>query len=549
MTHDGAPEYDALVIGGGVVGSGLARDCAMRGLKTMLVEKRDFASGASGANMGMIHGGARYLLHDTHTTKISCIDSGRIQDIAPHLLFRIPVIMPALKGSHSIDLIETFFEAYDVYAPYKKGKRHTRLTKEEALSLEPGLPDDITGAITFDEWGINPFRLCVANSTSAAEHGATVMNHTEVVDIIKDSTGRVTGARLRRDGGAVFDVSARITVNACGAWAGKVAALAGADVKLRPGKGINIFFDRRISNYAVTAETVDGREVIMLPHESSTMLGCTDDDYYGDLDHLEATHDEVEYLFQAMERSFPSIRKHRIIRVMTGVRPTLFEWGKIEDKLTREHNIFDHETVENIPGFISVAGGKLATYRLMAEETADMVCSKLGVSAKCSTYEKPLPGGDIVPLAENVAKKYGIPMFAAKRLIYRHGSRCADVLEIAGESRNGKNIICGCEMVLEAEIRYAARHEWAADLDDLRRRTNLGCGPCQGARCVHAAAAVFADEKGLSAAEAGRLAADFIQKRWKGKYPILRGGHIAQEELNRAIHFTVGNAAEMGGLE
>lgn len=545
---DEAVKYDVIVVGGGVVGSGIARDCSLRGLRTLLVEKRDFANGASGANMGMIHGGARYLLNDVNTTRLSCIDSGRIQNIAPHLLFRIPFIMPVLKdATHPIDFVETFFEAYDVFAHHKKGKKHTRLTREEALSLEPGLSDDVVGAITFDEWGINPFRLCVANAVSAAEAGAEIMNHTEVVGFTKDESGAVTGARLRRRGGAAFEVESGMVVIACGAWTGKVAELAGADVKIRPGKGINVFFDRRITNYAVTAETVDKREVMIMPHESSTMMGCTDDDYYGDLDHLEATHDEVEYLFQAMERVYPSIRKHRMIRVMTGVRPTLFEWGVIEDKLTREHRIYDHEALDGVGGLISVAGGKLATFRIMAEETTDAICAKLGRSATCSTHVTPLPGGDYVPEAAEISEKYKVPMYVARRLIFRHGSRCSQVLDIAAETRNGGNIICNCEMVIEAEIRYAARHEWARDLDDVRRRTSLGCGPCQGSRCMHAAAAILGDELGLSPVESARMAGEFMQRRWKGKYPILRGPHIAQEELNRAINYTVKNSAEMDG--
>lgn len=541
-------QYDVVVVGGGVVGTGIARDCAMRGLRTLLVEKRDFATGASGANMGMIHGGARYLLNDVQTTKLSCIDSGRIQKIAPHLLFRIPFIMPVLTGaSHPIDLVETFFEAYDVYSPYKKGKRHTRLNREEAMSLEPGLADDVVGAITFDEWGINPFRLCVANAVSAADSGAEILTHTEVMGFLKDEKGVVSGVRLRKSGGSKHEVAARLVVNACGAWTGKVAAMAGAEVKIRPGKGINIFFDRRITNYAVVAEAVDKREVLIMPHENSTMMGCTDDDYYGDLDNLEATHDEVEYLFQAMERVYPSIRKHRMIRVMTGVRPTLFEWGKIEDKLTREHRIYDHAELDGVAGLISVAGGKLATFRIMAEETTNMVCVKLGKNAECATHEDALPGGDYLPEAEEIAEKYNVPMYVARRLIARHGSRCSRVLDIAAESRNGGNIICSCENVIEAEIRYAARHEWAGDLDDVRRRTSLGCGPCQGSRCTHAAAAVLGDELGMSPAESRRMAAEFMQRRWKGKYPILRGNHIAQEEFSRAIHYTVGNFGEMDG--
>ncbi len=542
----GTNDYDVIVVGGGVVGTGVARDCAMRGFSVLLVEKKDFAGGTSGANMGMIHGGLRYLLFDVETTKLSCIDSGYIQNIAPHLLFRIPFITPVMKGdSHNIELVETFMEAYDVFQHYKGGKRHTRLSVEEARHVEPGLSEEITGAVTFDEWGINPFRLCVCNALSASEHGAEVRNHTIVTGFLRDA-GAVVGVSMRDTfSGEESEAQARIVVNACGPWAQKAAGAAGAEVKLRPGKGINVFFDRRISNFAVAAEAVDGRQVVIMPHENTTMMGCTDDDFYGDLDHLEATHDEIEYLLEAVERVFPSIRKHRMIRVMSGVRPTLFEWRKIEDKLTREHELFDHEEREGIKGFITIVGGKLATFRIMAEETTDLICKKLGSGAECRTHLEPLPGGDDTVDIESIAAEYGMPLYVVKRLAFRHGTRCRNVLDITKEDRRAASIVCRCDPVTEAEIRYVIRHEWARTLDDVRRRTHLGCGPCQGARCNFRAAAILGDELKLDPPEIWSAGAAYLQQRWKGKYPILRGDQLAQEEINQAIYFAVGNYDEI----
>ncbi len=538
--------YDVAVIGGGVVGTGVARDCAMRGLKTLLVEKKDFSGGTSGSCMGMIHGGLRYLLYDVQTTKLSCTDSGFIQKIAPHLLFRIPFITPVMKDdSYPIDLVETFMECYDDFAHLKKSKKHTRLTREEAKQLEPGLADNIVGAVTIDEYGISPFRLCVGNAVSASEHGADVRNHTQVVRLLKNDCGAVTGLILKDlMTGAGEQVSAKLVVNAGGPWAPKIAEMAGVSVRLRPGKGINVFFDRRISNYAVVAEAIDGRQVLIMPYENTTMMGCTDDDFYGDLDHLTATHDEVEYLLQALERVFPSIREHRMIRVMSGVRPTLFEWRKIEDKLTREHEVFDHEKRDGVPGFISIVGGKLATFRIMAEETTDLICKKLDRQAKCNTHVEPLPGGDSAVDVDALALQYNVPGYVIRRLFARHGSRCVRVLDMIKEDRHLGNLVCRCEPVTEAEIRYVIRNEWARTLDDVRRRTRLGTGPCQGARCNYKAAAVLADELGLPPEKTWEAAAAFLQERWKGKFPILRGAQIAQEELNRAIYFTASNYGE-----
>ncbi|MEW5945785.1 MAG: FAD-dependent oxidoreductase [bacterium] len=537
--------YDVIVIGGGCTGTGVARDCSMRGLRTLLVEKRDFAGGTTGACMGMIHGGIRYLLYDVETTRVSCLDSGYIQRIAPHLLFRIPFLTPVMKGDpFNAEMVETFFEAYDRFVHLKRGKKHTRLTREEALEIEPGLSSEITGAVASDEWGINPFRLCVANALDAAGRGADVSNYTETVSIAREGR-RVRGVRLRDVlGGGERDVRASIVVNAAGPWAPKVAALAGIAVKLRPTKGINIFFERRITSVAVSADTIDGRNILLMPHENSTMLGCTDDDFYGDLDHLTATHDEIEYLLQAAERVFPSIRSHRIIRVMAGVRPTLYSWRRIEDKLSRDFEVRDHAATDGVEGFISVIGGKLAMYRLMAEKATNLVCAKTGVEAECRTHLEPLTGGGEPPDTEALAAGYSLPLYAVRRLAFRHGANCAEVLKLARGEPRLANLICRCEPVTAAEIVYCVRKEMARTLDDVRRRTNLGCGPCQGARCAFKAAILLARERGDPPGAAREHAAAFLQRRWKGKFPALRGEQLAQEELNQGTYFTAGNLHE-----
>ncbi|UCD58704.1 MAG: FAD-dependent oxidoreductase, partial [Candidatus Hydrogenedentota bacterium] len=327
------PHYDVLIIGGGINGAGIARDCAMRGLKTILVEKEDFAAGATGACSGMIHGGPRYLEYDIETTRTSCLDSGYIQRIAPFLLFRIPFIFPVLKGDkYNIELIETFMEAYDRFVALKNGREHARLTRADALKLEPGLTDEIVGGVTMDEWGCSPFRLCILNVLAAHRHGAEIRNHTVAEKLLVDEDRRVIGAKLRNTlTGEHEEVRVRIVFNAGGPWSPQIARMAGAEVKIRPAKGIHLVFDRRLSNVAITAETIDGRSIFVLPYENTSLVGTTDDDYYGDMDNVTATRDEIQYLLEGIERVFPSIRNERIIRVFAGVRPTLYEWRKNED--------------------------------------------------------------------------------------------------------------------------------------------------------------------------------------------------------------------------
>lgn len=542
-------DFDLIVIGGGVNGCGIARDAAMRGFKTALLEKNDFGSGTTGASSQMIHGGARYLLSDVQTTKLSSIDSGYIQKIVPHLLFRIPFIFPVLRKPDKAEFpqklyfeaLETYFETYDKYSALKNGKPHTRLSKDEALALEPDLVEDLIGAVTFDEWGIDSFRLCLGNVMSAVEHGCEAYNHTEVAEILKEG-GRVTGVRVKNLlDGSRRELRAKLVFNAAGPWVPQIAAMAGCEIKLRPAKGVHLVLDRRITNYAIMAKAIDGRSIFLMPYQNTTVIGTTDDDYFGDPDEIPILEDEVEYLLEGVESVFPRVRQARVINAWAGVRPTLYRRGPYEDDLSREHEVFDHEFRDKLPGFLSIAGGKLASYRLMAQEAVDAVCHKLGRVSPCRTHQVPLPGGERKVDPELLARDYGVPLFAANRLVYRHGSRAIRILEMLKERPTLGNVICQCEPVLECELRYAVRHEWARTLGDLRRRTRFSIGPCEGTRCFMMGAQILGEELAWSPAEVYAQLNAFMEKSWKGRAPVLDGASLQQEELCSSVYFNVGN--------
>jgi glycerol-3-phosphate dehydrogenase len=454
-----------LVIGGGINGAGIARDLAMRGVRVVLVEKGEFGSGTSWASSGMIHGGLRYLQQDPEVTYHSCVDSGAIQRIAPHLVFRIPFLMPVFpEDPIGAELVEIGLEMYDRYQPLKNGKPHTRLTPRQALELEPALSKEIECAFTLDEWGVDSARLCAANALDAAERGAGVFTHTEVVGLLGEpGSGRVTGARARdRIRGDEITIEADLTMNAAGPWAPEVAELTGVRLRLRPGKGVHLVFERRVSNLAIYAKGIDGRDMFTLPHEQNSMAGTTDDDYYGDLDRVETHEDEVAYVLEAMERSIPSIRSHRILHAIQGVRPTLFGFGAYEDELSRDYEVTDHGARDGAPGFFSITGGKLAAYRLMAEDATDRLCAVLGVKEPCRTAATPLPGGDAPVDFRALADRYRIGVPAALRLGFRHGSRCTAVLaSYAGEPAESAppapRVVCACEPVLDQLHGYYSR--------------------------------------------------------------------------------------------
>ncbi len=549
-------DVDVLVIGGGVNGTGVARDMAMRGAKVALLEKHDLAFGASGNSSGMIHGGARYLTSEPSVTEQSCRDSGFIQHVAPFLLHRIPFLMPIAKGGTArklfLTLVDAFFRAYDDFQPLKRGKPHTRLKPDELAVLEPGLVGDLIGGVSFDEWGTDGGRLCALNVLDAISRGAEVRTHTEVLEIVRSGDGpgsRAIGARHRDlRSGAVTTTTARLIVNATGAWSPITGARGGVSIRVRPTKGIHVVYDRRLSNYAIAVNAADGRQVFLEPWQNTSVLGTTDDDYYGDLDDVRSTADEVRYLVQAVAAVFPSIRHARAVSVTTGVRPSLFEYGKVEDKVTREHAILDHgkDKHGNVPGLYSMIGGKLASYRIFAEEMSDVLARELGLTAKCRTHEIRMPGGDDVPDAIALAEEADIHPVASRRLVFRHGGRARQIVERIAKKPEEARVVCVCEPVLEAEVRQVVAEELAVTVDDVARRTRLGLGTCGGMRCALRCGQIVAQDTGITQKEGRAQAIRFLERQRTLRIPAMGPEQARQEALTFA-HLTAELGDEFSG--
>lgn len=549
-------DVDVVVIGGGVNGVGVARDLAMRGLRVALFERNDLAFGASGNSSGMIHGGPRYMTYDPHVTQTSCRDSGHIQRIAPHLLFRIPFIMPVeghgKRAKIMLTLIDAFFEAYDRYQPLKRGKPHAHLTPDEVRKLEPGIRGEIVGGVTFDEWGIDGARLCVANALDAMERGAKVFVGCTVEGIERrEDTGEVTGVRYRdRMTGKSGRMTASAVVNATGAWAPITTSLSGlspTQSRVRPGKGIHVIFDRRLTNYAISSKTIDGRQIFLEPWQNMSVIGTTDDDFYGDLDEVRATSEEVRYLVQGIARIFPDIRKARAIGTTAGVRPTLYAYGPSEDALSRDHAIIDHAP-HGAPGLYSMIGGKLASYRLFAEEMADILAKRFDVGARCATHTSALPGGDVAVDPFKLAERSGIDAVAARRIVYRHGSRALQIEERVRERPREARVVCPCEPVTEAEVRHVVKLELARTVGDVARRTRLGYGACGGMRCAARCGQIVAEEVGLSPREGMRQALSFLTRQARTRSVALGPEQARQEALAIAsVRAELGVSADADG--
>jgi glycerol-3-phosphate dehydrogenase len=534
--------FDVVVVGAGITGAGVARDAALRGLRVCLVEQRDLASGTTWGSSGMIHGGIRYLEHDWEITRVSCLDGGYILRTAPHLLFPVVFLIPVFRDSKiSMEIAEVGLEAYDRFQPLKGGRPHVRLTAAEALELEPGLNHDIVGALTMEEWGVDPARLVTLVALGAREAGAELRTWTEVVGLLRAGS-RIGGVRVRsRLGGGVEDIEAKVVVNAAGPWAGELAAMAGAQLRLRPAKGIHLLYDRRITNVALSVEAVDGRNLLLVPHASTTILGTTDDDFYGDPEHLEITEDEVEYLLEAAQRVLPDIRRYRVLHANAAVRPTLFEWRRYEDDLSRDYAVVDHRASgDGAPGLVSVAGGKMSMFRKMAEDTVDAVERVLGRShVPCTTHVMPLPGGEGPVDIVELASAHRLPLPLANRLVARHGDRATALLDAAHPSERTA-VLCECEPVTVAELRHSIRHEKVERLEDLFRRVRWSGGACMGMRCCWEAARVMGEERGWSPRRVEEEVRDFLDARWRDRPTVMSGAALAQEELARGALYSLG---------
>jgi glycerol-3-phosphate dehydrogenase len=537
----GTEPYDVVVVGGGITGAGVARDAALRGLRVLLVEQRDLASGTTWGSSGMIHGGVRYLERDWETTRVSCVDGGHIQRIAPHLLFPVVFLIPILPGAkRGMETTEVGLEAYDRYQPFKAGRPHVRLDRAEALRLEPGLDPSLVGALSMDEWGVDPARLVTVNALAARDAGAEVRTWTEVVGLSHEAGG-VRAVRLRsRLGGAEETVPTRAVCTATGPWASELCAMAGVRLRLRPAKGVHLIYDRRITNVALALEAVDGRGLLLVPHANSTILGTTDDDYYGDPEQLEVTEDEIEYILQATERVLPRIRDYRIAHANAAVRPTLHQWRRYEDDLTRDYRVVDHRE-DGAAGLVSIVGGKMSMFRKMAEDTVDVILDVLGrPRVACRTHLVPLPGGASPVDVPGLAGRFGLPLAVASRLAARHGDRAEAVLAGAAADER-RAVLCECEPVTVAEVRHCVRHEQVERLEDLYRRTRCTGGACLGMRCAWPAARVMAQERGWSQRRTEEEVRDFLDSRWRDRPAVLQGAALAQEELYRGAICAMGD--------
>lgn len=521
-------EYDVIVIGGGATGAGTARDCAMRGLKTILIERLDFTAGATGRNHGLLHSGARYA-HTDPESAAECIKENLIlRRIARHCVEDTGGLFVTLPQD-SLDYQNAF-----VQDCIKAGIQADVLDPEEALRMEPAVNPDIIGAVRVPDGAIDPFRLTTANVLSARMNGADIMTYQEVTGFVKDKD-RICGVRLRSHrNGEETVIYGKVTVNACGIWGHHVAELAGVRINMYPAKGALLIFGHRVNNMVINRCRKPADADILVPGDTICVVGTTSTRIpYNEIDHMEVTPEEVDLLLREGIKLSPRLATTRILRAYAGVRPLVASDDDPTGRsISRGIVCLDHAKRDGLEGFVTITGGKLMTYRLMAEEATDLVCSKLGVNRPCKTAEIPLPGSE--PDAKDEQRRQHIIELSTEQKAAegRHGSWSG---HIESKSNADDALVCECEQVSVAEVNYAIGELHVHNLINLRRRTRLGMGTCQGELCACRGAGLLERHDKCTQRSIDDLAS-FMNERWHGMYPVCWGETLCEVQFTSWLY-------------
>ena len=511
-----AQPADLLVIGGGINGAGIARDAAMRGLRTILVEQNDLGSGTSSRSSRLIHGGLRYLEQGEFGLVMEANRERRtLQRIAPHLVWPLRFVFPVHRGDRiSRWQLAGAMILYDVLALFRNIRAHRLLGKRAMLEAEPMLRDrGLLGGARYYDAQCDDARLVVATARSAIYQGALVANYVGVVGLQR-TAGRVIGAQLEdRLTGERGVVRASVVVNATGPWADRVRRLedAGAAPLLQPTKGIHVVVDRaRLDHRDAIAFTspIDGRVMFVLPWGNLSYIGTTDTDTVDPPDDLRISADDIVYLLRSANARFPSARLGvEDVRVAwAGLRPLVLD----RDRRSASSRPREHVIVQGSGGMLTVVGGKLTTYRSMSAEVVDQAMRELRHRdgrqrhADARTDEDPLPGGETADLSQFRERglELGISPESVNHLLRHYGTEAAGIFNLGGADRRLLRRLLEPHPAIEAEVIHAVRRELAQTLEDvLVRRFHLYYEhPDQGVSVASRVAELMGEELGWDAA-------------------------------------------------
>ena len=527
-TPEGA-HFDLIVIGAGINGLGIARDAAERGLRVALVEQEDFCAGVSAWSGRLVHGGLRYLEHgDVPLVRESLRERERLFHVAPHLVKPVRLIMPFFsKNTRPSWMIRLGMIAYDVLSFDKSVKSHRVMSTKAVTERFTGIETTgLSGAALFTDGQVEfAERLCTELAVAAGEAGATFYLHSRVTRILVDD-GRVTGVEATRDSGDVFTLTADITVNAGGPWVDDVlhgtdAASSIESKRLIGGsKGSHLIVDafpgapRDVVYYE---SQTDGRLVLVIPWMGRYLIGTTDQLFDGDPDSARCEPDEVEYLLTEVNTLMPEAKLSvsDVLYTYSGVRPLPFNPGVSEWKIPRSHIVLDHAKT-GYTGLLSIVGGKLTTYRQLAQDATDVVVKQLKRGARKSvSKDAPFPGArstDMATFATSFVQTTVVERDSAQRLVELYGTRAEMIVELVARNPKLGERFDPKSAAIAAELVFAVTNEYAETLTDVfARRILLAFEPGHGLEGVTRASNILGEQLGWTAKQRKANEAEYLQ--------------------------------------
>ena len=519
-------QTDILVIGGGATGTGVLRDLAMRGFKCILLERRDLAYGTTGRFHGLLHSGGRYVVKDPQAAR-ECYEENQI----------LRRIMPQCIEDTGGYFVQTSDDDPAYFHQFLDGCQVAGIPTQSVpihkmLKAEPYLDPKIQQCIQVPDASADSFLAAKLNVDSACLFGAQVLTYHEVNKLLvinRSSNGNpaVVGAithDLIKDEDVQIDAS--MVVNATGAWAYKIAQTAGINIEMVPGKGTMLALNHRVVNTVINRCKPPSDGDILVPAHTVAVMGTTDIKI-SDPDHYSIEPWEIRMLLDEGEKIIPHFKQFRILRVWAGVRPLVKTESSTRDRdISRAFVLLDHTEHDRVDGMVTISSGKWTTYRKMAQVTADKICEKLKVDRPCRTHLESLPS------QQNKSTTH-----------HYLGGRLEN---IESASAYG-SLICECELVTEQDVEQAIVQSNAVTLDDIRRSTRLGMGPCQGAFCSFRATGMLHSLRHPPVSQTNVSLRDFLQERWKGNLPILRGQQLQQARFNELIYIDALNVTNLPG--
>lgn len=498
-----------LIIGGGATGIALARDLSLRGVKSLLVEKKDINAGASGANHGLLHSGARYVYSDPEAAAECAEESAILKATAPHCIEETGGLFVAVEGDD-----EEYIRSFPQLCSNVNIEAEP-ISPQEALELEPSLSSKVIAAYRVNDASIDPFRLSLEMLQDACQLGCRYLSQHKVVDIDAEGERKQVVLEKRPSGERVV-VEADLVVSAAGTWAAEIAAMAGVELDMIYSKGSLLITHHRVTSMVINRLRPPADADIIVPGGTVSVLGTTSV-VAENPDNVFPTSIETETIIDECSQLIPSLKGTRMIRAYTGVRPLVGGPSEEDSRsITRGFALIDHQA-HGLDNFLTITGGKLSTCRLMAEKTADLVCRKLGVSAVCKTKT--------VPIGAAAGNQWTEPGHGPSMWFRK--------------SKEMGELLCECEMISSGSIRNIANlmneQGLHPGLKSVGLRSRIGKGSCQGGFCSLRVTSHMYNEGYFSEGMGTSEIRAFINGRWRGLRPLVSGSMASQVELQEAI--------------